>query len=114
MPAMTKPLARWILPLAAVTALGGSALAFNVSRAHAAAKATPTATQAESDPAFGHFLGACTTNADCADGNICSSFKKRGPHCTHTCESAQDCAAPSTRCTKLSRCGLVEPIKTEP
>ena len=69
--------------------------------------------QADSDPPFGSFLGACSEDSDCSDGNLCSSFRKRGNHCTHPCATASDCSGgPVARCTKQSRCGLNEPVKT--
>jgi hypothetical protein len=66
--------------------------------------------QADNDPPFGSFLGACNQDSDCIEGNACQSFRKRGNHCTHACESGADCAG--TRCTKQSRCGLNDPVKT--
>jgi hypothetical protein len=40
---------------------------------------------------------------------------KRGSHCTHACTSDTDCTGgPTARCTKQGRCGLNEPVKTEP
>ncbi|MGO8998884.1 MAG: hypothetical protein ACLQVI_36630 [Polyangiaceae bacterium] len=66
--------------------------------------------QSDKDPPFGMFLGACNTDSDCSDGNTCSSFRKRGNHCTHACESGPDCTG--TRCTNQHRCGLVDPVKT--
>ncbi len=66
--------------------------------------------QSDSDPPFGSFLGACNQDSDCSDGDACQSFRKRGNHCTHSCESGSDCAG--TRCTKQSRCGLNQPVKT--
>jgi hypothetical protein len=67
--------------------------------------------QSDNDPPFGTFLGACNTASDCSDGNSCQSFRKRGNHCTHACESGPDCAG--TRCTKQGRCGLIDPVKTK-
>ena len=67
--------------------------------------------QSDNDPPFGTFLGACNTDSDCSDGNTCNSFRKRGNHCTHPCESGPDCAG--TRCTNQHRCGLVDPVKTK-
>ena len=66
--------------------------------------------QSDSDPPFGSFLGACNEDSDCSDGDSCQSFRKRGSHCTHACESGSDCAG--TRCTKQGRCGLNQPVKT--
>ena len=66
--------------------------------------------QADNDPPFGSFLGACNDDSDCSGSSSCQSFRKRGSHCTHTCESGSDCSG--TRCTKQGRCGLMQPIKT--
>ena len=80
------------------------------------ADASPTrasAMPATAEPTFGQYLGACKATSDCTSGDICYPFKKRGPHCTHTCEEANDCAAPSHGCTKISVCGLGDPQKTE-
>jgi len=69
--------------------------------------------QADNDPPFGSFLGACNADSDCSEGNLCSSFRKRGNHCTHACDTASDCSGgPVSRCTKQSRCGLNDPVKT--
>ena len=66
--------------------------------------------QSDSDPPFGSFLGACNDTSDCSYGDTCQSFRKRGSHCTHACESSLSCAG--TRCTKQGRCGLNQPVKT--
>jgi hypothetical protein len=69
--------------------------------------------QADNDPPFGEFLGACNADADCSDGNTCNSFRKRGSHCTHPCYSELDCSGgPASRCTTKNRCGLNAPEKT--
>jgi hypothetical protein len=109
---MTKRNKLWT-GTALTTALHGvSVVAFHAPRADASTK-TPLTAQGASDPGFGAYLGACTTSADCSDGNTCESFRKRGNHCTHACQSAQECGSAGGRCTKLNRCGLVEPVKTE-
>lgn len=70
--------------------------------------------QSDDAPPFGAFLGACNTDSDCSDGNTCNSFRKRGNHCTHSCEAASDCkGAAEPRCTKQNRCGLIDPVKTK-
>lgn len=71
-------------------------------------------TPAMTEPAFGQYLGACKATSDCPSGDTCYPFKKRGPHCTHTCEAASECEAPSHGCTKINICGLGDPQKTEP
>jgi hypothetical protein len=70
--------------------------------------------QADNDPPFGAFLGSCNSDSDCSGANTCNSFRKRGNHCTHSCESSSDCSGgPVARCTKLNRCGLNDPQKTQ-
>jgi hypothetical protein len=117
----TKRKALWTSAAAAILILGGSMTALRGARADVAAKAVPSVppaadppNQATSDPPFGAFLGACNTDADCSEGNICASYRKRGNHCTHACGIAADCSGgPVARCTKQNRCGLNEPVKTE-
>ena len=108
----TRP-ALWAgVVVAGVGLLFGSAVALRSPPADAAT--TPSAVdQSGSDPTFGAFLGACHTDFVCSDGNTCQSFKKRGSHCTHDCAQGSDCGV-NGRCTKLARCGLNEPLKTEP
>jgi hypothetical protein len=63
----------------------------------------------DDEPPFGSFLGACDGDSDCPEGNTCSAFRKRGNHCTHPCETAEDCGGGYVaRCTKQHRCGLDE------
>jgi hypothetical protein len=107
----------WVGAAVVLSALGIGILGSSTSRAGVLPKPqSPTPTdQSSSDPPFGTFLGACNGDADCTDGNICGSYRKRGSHCTHACNSDNDCAGgPTARCTKQGRCGLNEPVKTEP
>jgi hypothetical protein len=115
--AMTKNFKAW-LGTTILATLGVVAMSATARHADASPPPVPEQTQAvvqldqsDNDPAFGAFLGACNTDSDCSDGNTCSSFRKRGNHCTHSCESGPDCAG--TRCTNQHRCGLVDPVKTK-
>jgi len=113
---MTKKFKAWLgtAVLATIGTIAMSATARHVDvsppAASEAAQAVVQLDQSDGDPAFGTFLGACNTDSDCSEGNTCNSFRKRGNHCTHSCESGPDCAG--TRCTKQGRCGLVDPVKT--
>ena len=49
------------------------------------------------------FLAACTSNAECASG-LCFNFNAKGLHCTHSCQSATDCEAPSPGCNGMNVC----------
>jgi hypothetical protein len=49
------------------------------------------------------FLAVCTSNAECASG-LCFNFNAKGLHCTHTCQSATDCEAPSPGCNGMNVC----------
>ncbi len=108
---------------ALVVAVGVAAAVIGFQARHASASpqpkvekqsATANLDQSASDPAFGAFLGACNTDGDCANGNVCMSFRKRGTHCTHPCADVADCGGgAAARCTKQNRCGLNEPVKTE-
>jgi len=112
----SKGIRAWIGTAIFAAAIG--TVAFSASAKQASASPQPAAdeeqaaplVQEESDPPFGSFLGACNEDADCSNGNACQSFRKRGSHCTHACESGSDCSG--TRCTKQGRCGLNQPVKT--
>src|SRR5262249_42680809 len=91
-----------------LSALGFSLLGSSTGRAAIVPHGPQLAAadQRVSDPPFGDFLGACSTDGDCSNGNTCSTFKKRGSHCTHACRSDADCTGGvAARCTKLGRCG---------
>ena len=49
------------------------------------------------------FLAACNDNAECASG-LCFNFNAKGNHCTHGCQSAADCEAPSPGCSGMNVC----------
>lgn len=109
----------WAGMASAAVVVGAVVLSAHARQADAAptpaseAEAVVPLDQADNDPPFGSFLGACSADSDCSDGNLCSSFRKRGNHCTHACETVSDCSGgPVARCTKQSRCGLNDPVKT--
>jgi len=41
---------------------------------------------------------------DTAAGDMCFMFNERGPHCTHACDGAEDCPAPSNDCNGMGVC----------
>jgi hypothetical protein len=49
------------------------------------------------------FLAPCTQNDECASG-LCFNFNAKGLHCTHACQSAADCEAPSPGCSGMNVC----------
>lgn len=49
------------------------------------------------------FMAACEDNEDCST-DLCFNFPAKGPHCSHSCESAEDCEAPSTGCNGMGFC----------
>ncbi len=111
----TKAIRTWLGTAMFAAAIGTVALSATAKQANASPPAAgdeqaAPLDQSDSDPAFGSFLGACNEDSDCSDGNTCQSFRKRGNHCTHACESGSECAG--TRCTKQGRCGLNQPVKT--
>ncbi len=57
-------------------------------------------------PAFGAYLGPCNTTADCQQGLSCQSYKQYGLRCTKSCETDQDCGAPSKGCSRQHRCSM--------
>ena len=77
-----------------------------------AALAAPDADPADPDAAPGApdaapgdlpFLSTCTSNEDCESG-LCFNFNAKGLHCTHACQSAADCEAPSPGCNGMNVC----------
>jgi hypothetical protein len=116
----TKRKALWTGAVLATVIFGGSVIWLQSARADAAANAEPSMQlasqpldQVTSDPAFGAFLGPCNTDEDCSESNVCGSYRKRGNHCTHACQTDADCSGgPVARCTKQNRCGLAAPVKT--
>ncbi|MGO8995230.1 MAG: hypothetical protein ACLQVI_18085 [Polyangiaceae bacterium] len=118
--AMKKKFRIW-LGTAVLATIGTIAMSATARRADVSppptseeAQAVVQLDQSDDAPPFGAFLGACNTDSDCSDGNTCNSFRKRGNHCTHSCEAASDCkGAAEPRCTKQNRCGLIDPVKTK-
>jgi hypothetical protein len=113
----SKGIKAWMGTAVFVAAIGVLAMSASAKQANASQppvadddQAAAPLVQEESDPPFGSFLGACNQDSNCSDGNSCESFRKRGNHCSHACESGSDCAG--TRCTKQGRCGLNQPVKT--
>ena len=56
---------------------------------------------------------ACPCNladdqCDTANGDMCFSFNEKGPHCTHACDDAADCPAPSGDCNNMGVCKAPE------
>jgi hypothetical protein len=84
-------------------ALAGVFFAGALTIGAAYAKSANNAVPVDS-PAFGQFLGPCSSDADCAGGNTCQSFKQLGLRCTHSCNADSECAAPSKGCSKQHRC----------
>ena len=114
---LSKGLKSWIGTAIFAAALGVVVVSANAKQANASpppaadeSQAVLPLDQADNDAPFGSFLGACNGDSDCSEGNACQSFRKRGSHCTHACDSGSDCAG--TRCTKQGRCGLNDPVKT--
>ena len=99
-------------PLRALVALSFVGVGLLTLGTSSADESTASPTASMTEPAFGQYLGACNATSDCPAGDTCFAFKKRGPHCTHACDSSDQCAAPSHGCTKLNVCGLVDPQKT--
>ena len=55
------------------------------------------------------FMSACSVEDDQCDGaqtppQFCFTYNMKGSLCTHECESAADCAAPSTGCSGMGVC----------
>jgi hypothetical protein len=74
--------------------------------AAAAADADPNAPDAMPGAVLG-FLEQCDVSNDQCDTSmdlICFAFNNKGPHCTHTCQGPEDCAAPSTGCSGMGVC----------
>jgi hypothetical protein len=49
------------------------------------------------------FLAECGEDEDCASG-LCFNFNAKGLHCTHACQAAADCEAPSPGCSGMGVC----------
>lgn len=54
------------------------------------------------------FMCPCTVMdvdpCDPANAGQCFEFNDKGPHCTHECETDDDCEAPSTGCNGMGVC----------
>ncbi len=53
----------------------------------------------------GALYATCEEDADC-DSGLCYGFNARGPHCTRTCDDADDCPAPSPGCNGKGVCKI--------
>lgn len=49
------------------------------------------------------FMSPCENDQECDTGE-CFTFPAKGPHCSHPCESAEDCEPPSTGCNQMGVC----------
>ena len=53
------------------------------------------------------FMASCDVEDDRCDaeaGDSCFNFNNKGPHCTHACDSPEDCPAPSPGCNNMGVC----------
>jgi hypothetical protein len=53
------------------------------------------------------FLSPCDPENDLCDadnGEFCFGFNAKGPHCTHQCDTPQECDAPSPGCNNMGVC----------
>ena len=48
-------------------------------------------------------MSECEEDAACETG-LCYEFPAKGPHCTHGCETSQDCPPPSPGCNMMGLC----------
>jgi hypothetical protein len=49
------------------------------------------------------YMAECTQNEQC-ETELCFNFNNKGPHCTHECQTAGDCEAPSPGCNGMGVC----------
>jgi hypothetical protein len=49
------------------------------------------------------FMSPCEEDAQCETG-LCYPFNAKGPHCTQSCDSADDCPPPSPGCNMMGVC----------
>lgn len=53
------------------------------------------------------FMCPCSTapgSPACPAGDTCYSYPSKGPHCSHPCKVATDCAPPSPGCSPMGEC----------
>ncbi len=53
------------------------------------------------------FMCPCSTtpgSPQCPSGDTCYAYPSKGPHCSHTCTTNMDCAAPSPGCSPMGEC----------
>ncbi len=53
------------------------------------------------------FMSMCEVDndqCDMANEEFCFAFNSRGPHCTRSCSSPDDCEAPSSGCNNMGVC----------
>lgn len=49
------------------------------------------------------FMSPCEKNEECETG-LCHNYPSKGPHCSHSCKSGEDCEPPSTGCNMMGIC----------
>jgi hypothetical protein len=53
------------------------------------------------------FMCPCSTapgSPRCPSLDTCYPYPSKGPHCSHPCRTAMDCAPPSPGCTPMGEC----------
>lgn len=51
------------------------------------------------------YMERCSTSPDnCVEPEMCFVFNMKGPICTHACDTADECPAPSTGCNNMGIC----------
>lgn len=68
------------------------------------ADAAANAPDAMPGAAIGYLQPCDVSNDQCDTDLTCFAFNNKGPHCTHTCQGADDCEAPSTGCSGMGVC----------
>jgi hypothetical protein len=71
----------------------------------ACASCTAPPPDASSGNAHLPLYAACSADGDCESG-LCYTYTAKGAHCTHPCNSDDDCAPPSPQCTPKGVCKL--------
>jgi hypothetical protein len=92
-------------PLARRLALAFALLAVAACSEDKKMYVAPDADPGAPDAGPAAYLEPCVLQPDNCDApEMCFMFNNKGPHCTHTCSVATDCAAPSPGCSGMGVC----------
>jgi hypothetical protein len=103
--ALAVGLARRLLLLAQMRLAAVACAAITALWAACAVESAPRDRDPDASDELIPFMAECPLGQhDRCETGLCFDFNMKGPHCTHECETDDDCEEPSTGCNGMGVC----------